>query len=378
MNLHIYPSDMTNESRIEKIVKTLIDHDVFEVVKVVGKGRRPASFKFSSGASVSVYGNLFESRNLILRTIDFLFWYLRIIREYWNSDVQCINAHSLSVLPLCVGFKMIKNCILVYDTHELETETNSTGGIRKKLGQIIERQLIGYCDATVVVSRAYAEWYVDKYESVAPVVIRNAPYYRNLARSEKFSLELGLDKSDFVFLYQGLLGEGRGLRDLIACFGALTETKAHFVVMGYGPLESFVRESAETFPNIHFKEAVRPNEVLAYTASADYGLCCIEPTSLSYEYALPNKLFEYCMAGTPVIAYDLPEIGALIRRERCGYLVSHSSPTDLKALIGRLSEDAEEYPEIANNARSVGRRFAWEVQSGELLQLYQQILISGE
>jgi len=38
-----------------------------------------------------------------------------------------------------------------------------------------------------------------------------------------------------------------------------------------------------------------------YTCSADAGLCFIQPVSISYQYALPNKLFEYIMAGIPVL-----------------------------------------------------------------------------
>ena len=54
----------------------------------------------------------------------------------------------------------------------------------------------------------------------------------------------------------------------------------------------------------------------------------IEPVSLSYEYALPNKLFEYMMARIPSIVTDLPALRAHIAAYPVGVLVNRALSVD--------------------------------------------------
>jgi hypothetical protein len=59
-----------------------------------------------------------------------------------------------------------------------------------------------------------------------------------------------------------------------------------------------------------------------WTANADIGLCYIEPLTLSLKYALPNKLFEYVMAGIPVLATNLPQMQQVLDEFPAGKTVS--------------------------------------------------------
>ncbi len=66
-------------------------------------------------------------------------------------------------------------------------------------------------------------------------------------------------------------------------------------------------------PNIHFHPYVTPSQVIALAREADIGFCMLDADCLSYTLSLPNKFFEYAMAGVPIVANDLPEMAALIR-----------------------------------------------------------------
>ena len=44
-----------------------------------------------------------------------------------------------------------------------------------------------------------------------------------------------------------------------------------------------------------------------------------EPLGLSFEYSLPNKLFDYIHAGIPIVAGRLPEITKIFEFEWIGF-----------------------------------------------------------
>ena len=52
------------------------------------------------------------------------------------------------------------------------------------------------------------------------------------------------------------------------------------------------------------------NDLKAHTEQASIGILFEEPRGLSFEYSLPNKLFDYVHADTPVLASSLVEVKA--------------------------------------------------------------------
>ncbi len=89
--------------------------------------------------------------------------------------------------------------------------------------------------------------------------------------------------------------------------------------MGYG--NAYYKRKLETIAaglnidkQLAFFGPVPSDQVTLYAASADLGIAAIENVCLSYYYCSPNKLFEYLLAGVPVIASDLPELGGIISR----------------------------------------------------------------
>lgn len=53
-----------------------------------------------------------------------------------------INIHAISLLPFGVLLKYLYKATLVYDTHELETETGDYSPMRKKLVKFMEKTFI--------------------------------------------------------------------------------------------------------------------------------------------------------------------------------------------------------------------------------------------
>ena len=298
-------------------------------------------------------------------------WYLGVLMTLKGRRVTCFNCHSLSVLPIAVLVRLWKGCVLIYDPHELETETVGLHGVRQSIARAVERYLIGFADVVCVVNRSIAAWYIARYQLKKVWVVRNVPYQSEIepARTGLLRQAVGLGSDAPIFLYQGLLAPGRGVTLLIEVFSELSQGQ-HLVFMGYGELEGQIREAAARYANIHFIPAVPPEQVKDFTVDADVGISLIENVCLSYYLCLPNKLFEYAAYGVPVLVSDFPEMGGFVDECNCGWKMT-PSPDCLRQLILRLTP--EEIASKRANTRASRELYCWAEEEKALLMMYQEL-----
>ena len=139
--------------------------------------------------------------------------------------------------------------------------------------------------------------------------------------------------------------------------------------MGYGVLEDMVKEYENNFSNIHFQPAVKPEEGINYTKSADVGIHLLENTCLNHYYSLPNKVFEYIFSGLPLIVTNFPDMGKLIDDYQCGWKVS----VDEKSVVDLIEHiSKEDIKEKRNNAINCRDNFGWDKEEEKLLKIYGQ------
>jgi len=374
LNIHIYPSTFQNESRIIKIIHTLRKSEVFERIIVIGlwKYGLPKHEVLYEGIEVIRIPPLFGKgmTGVIGRLLRVLGWHIGVIREIGNSKIDCLNCHSLPVLPLSVLLKMWKRCKLVYDTHELETETHVSKGLRKSLAKWVERFFIRHVDAVCVVNRSIAAWYQESYGMPHVWVVHNLPHRMTSVpqRTGLLRNAIGLRSQEaLLFIYQGLLSPGRGIEMLLDAFAGIRGDR-HLVCMGYGPLEESVSKAGQLHANIHFMPAVAPDLVKEYTVDADVGLALIENTCLSYYLCAPNKIYEYAACGVASVVSDFPEMSRFVDSYDCGWKVKPEVGA-FRRLVESI--DAESLITKRFNAALAGREYCWENEERELLSMYE-------
>ncbi|HLG36274.1 MAG TPA: glycosyltransferase [Bacteroidia bacterium] len=375
INIHLYPSPITNESRMLKITHSLAKENYFDKIYLVGivESGLLEMERIDDKIKIVRIKRIFASDNFgflgkVFKTLE---WSARIIYFAMGKEISCINCHSLPVLPICVFLKWIKKAKLIYDTHELETETVAMHGIRKKLMKNLERVLIKYVDSIVVVSGQISNWYAENYKIVQPIVVRNIPYKRNF-NDEKSTIlrnRFQIKSGELIFLTSGILDTGRGVERLLNVFSKCDATK-HIVFMGNGPLESRIKEMSLKKKNIHFLPAVKPELVQEYVAGADVGFCLIENLCLSYYYSLPNKLFEYIMAGLPVCINNLPEQKSIIEKYSCGWIASEDDNEFINFIQHLTIENLEPMKKNIFNAR---QNLGWHNEEKILLKMFDKM-----
>ena len=312
------------------------------------------------------------SKSLPVQLIKYNELALHIFSQYTGFDI--IHCHDLAPLPIAIALKLLsgRKIKVVYDAHEFETEVNGLKGIRKKSSYLVEKTLIRFTNATITVSNSIAEAYAKRYRISKPALVLNCPPYTIIKKNNKFREKFGIPESKMIFLYQGGLSHGRGIEMLLEAFQRIGQNKVVLILMGYGPLEEKIKEISNQSSNIFLHPAVSPEELWEYTGSADIGVVAMKNTCLNHYYCLPNKFFEYAMAGLPILVNNLPEMRLLVQEYDCGQIVKEETVDSFIAAIEQISRgDLSRY---SVNARKLSQDYNWENQEKVLINVYKSLM----
>jgi len=282
-----------------------------------------------------------------------------------------IGAMDLFALAAATRLKRAAGGKLVYDAREFYFALGPRRGkgIRQRMISSMEWYLIKKADVITVSGELDAEIIRDRYHLAAlPTVIMNVPPYRAAVRTELLRETCTIPIGSPIVLYQGVVHHGRGIRPMLDALPLLPNV--HFCVIGDGPaLEALKAEAQRSAcsDRVHWLGAIDYDLLHAWTCSADVGLCLIEPISMSYEYALPNKLFEYVMAQIPVVASNLPAMHRMMQSYQLGVEVLLPLTADAVASAVRSALDGEHYGPSLNIA---SRLFSYEKQEESVLCSY--------
>jgi len=312
------------------------------------------------------------SKSIFMKPFTYLELLIRLASRCGKADI--LHCNDLDLLPLGVFIKRFINrkAALVYDAHEYETEKTGQSKAARPFLRIIEGRCVRRADAVLTVSGPIAEAYARSYAIPEPALVLNCPpFYRgDEKRNDIFRNKFNIPKKTRIYLYQGGLSPGRGIEVLLEVFREMKGERA-VVFLGYGPLQDIIKESAESSERIFFHEAVGSDILLNYTSAADAGFSFVENVSLSYYYSLPNKLFEYIMAGIPVVASNLVEMRRIVEKYGIGTISSGESAEDVIRAMDKLEEmDSDS---LRKNLMKASSLYNWENQEKVLLDVYRSL-----
>ncbi len=223
---------------------------------------------------------------------------------------------------------------------------------------------------TIVVSESIADWYAKAYSISRPAVVLNAPNRRDLIKTNHFRNDLGIREDQVILLYQGGLVKGRGVDLIVNAFKERVDDKIVLVLMGEGQLKEKIMSEALLCSNIYYYPAVDSKIVLEYTASADIGIHLIQNTCLNHEYCMPNKLFEYAMAGLPVLVSNMKDMSKLVNEYKMGSVIKDFLVVEINQAIDEMLKC--DLGGMRNNAYRAACDHAWEIQELELIAAYRK------
>lgn len=285
-----------------------------------------------------------------------------------KTDVY--HANDLNTLPQAIFCAKLKRKKLIFDSHEVNT---SRSGYNSKIFKVIEKRLIYFPDCVIHENKTRAMHFKRIY-GFYPEVIYNYPVFQDV-KASPLHHQLGLKETEPILLYQGGIQVGRGLDKLLE---AVKEIRRGIVVfIGDGKLKSFLIQESERLgiqERVKFLPKVPLEELPKYTINAYLGFQLLNNTCFNHYSAASNKLFEYIMAGVPVIACSFPEIKKVILEEDVGILVESHNPKSIARGVNFLLDNPEYREYLSENALQARFHYTWELEKKKLLLIYIKLL----
>lgn len=370
--INLVLNNFTNDSRVLKTATSLrkLNHEVL-VVALHEEGLD----EFETIKDVDVHRIKLTSRgwskNKLIQLVKLTEFIVRFVSNYREYEVlHCNDLDGLLVGVLCKFTRWkIK---LVYDSHEFainDVPYQSPHSI--KIKYYLEKSLIRFADQVICVSDSIANEYSKLYKIPKPHVVLNCPNYTEQPKHNIFRENLGIREDQKIFLYQGGLNKGRGIELLLEAFEDLENDDNILICMGYGILESKIQQKSLSSSNVFFHKAVSPSILLNYTSSADYGILFYEDSCLNHRYCSPNKIFEYLMAGLPVLTSNLLEMKRLVENEGVGIVAKENTVESFKDAVEISLK--QKYAVIRANVYASRKKYCWEEQEKVLFKVYENI-----
>ena len=349
-------NDISTDYRVHKICNYLISKN-YEVV-VYGR-------TLSNTIGVNRVYDIVRVKHVFNNNFLFYAEYnLRLFVYLIFRKFDHILSNDLDTLPACFFISRLKKIDLVYDSHELFSEGPELQGREfvQNFWRALESFFLPRIKKSYTVSAAIANFYEKKYHNKMGV-IRNIPLKNDVLELE----EVVFPTTKRTILYQGVLNPGRGLKPMIKALKFIDDLD--LIIIGYGKvadeLKAFViAEKMED--RVYFLGRISRDKLFNYTKKATLGMVLEEPLGLSFEYSLPNKLFDYIHAGIPIVAGRLPEITSIIKEYNVGVIVKDYTPKEIAFTIQNLLNNPTLMHEIKENQKKVAPILCWEKESRKL------------
>lgn len=195
---------------------------------------------------------------------------------------------------------------------------------------------------------------------------------KNYPKVEELKIEQNWQEKTNTVCYVGSISKVRGISEIV---DAMEFTNAKLNLAGLfndKNLEAEVKAKKGWKKVIEHGFANR-NQIKQILTDSKVGLVTLY-TTINYKYALPVKMFEYMLAGIPVIASDIPLWKKIVENANCGLCVNPYSPTEISDAINTLIYDNNLSQKMGKNGqKAVLEKYNWEMEEAKLIEIYKNL-----
>jgi glycosyltransferase involved in cell wall biosynthesis len=264
-----------------------------------------------------------------------------------RADV--VHANDFDTLP--AGWLLARRwrARLVYDAHELYSSFEvDPPRLYRLVAGALERIAARRASVVVTVSEPIAAELARRLRLPRPPLV-----VLNLPELDEAEPAVTLGEGPLRAIYQGSFGTGRPLSELLEAvrLAPSVELVIRAVRADRRTLEREVRERGLA-DRVAVVDTVPPDRAVEGLRDHDVGVIFDRPVTLNGRLSLPNKLFEYLMAGLAVVVPCLPALAPLVERDQIGVLFDPGDSGALARALEELAADRERLAELRSRARA--------------------------
>ena len=239
--------------------------------------------------------------------------------------------------------------------------------------------------------RGFLALLIRKYENLVfrkiPVIFAENSYVKHFPLVKKYEIVLNYPSSNWANTkpyvkqpnhvptigYIGRIGVDRGIDTLLASIVSINKLGRKLQVELIGNIPQDISESVN-FKYLDLRDLIKtpgfvPNDVAVEIVKAwDVGFCVLKDQPNFIE-SYPTKLFEYFVAGVPVVTSNFPLYQELVEVIGGGICISPDSEIQLSQAITKILNTPDKY---SANIDLV--EYGWSSQLSKLVAFYRAIL----
>lgn len=299
---------------------------------------------------------------------------LMVVAEKVLREVQCdvILTNDVVTLPLALRIAKERGWKVILDAHEyapLEFEDRYMWNllISPYMDYLCRTYLSG-ADRMMSVSQGIAERYQATYGKPCTVLM-NVPYYTPASFHPTLPNRIRL-------IHHGAAMPDRNLESLIETL-ALTKPafELHFMLMQSNTRYfNRLKKLAETKApgRVFFHPTVPLAEIVSTINQYDIGIHLLPAHNFNNANALPNKFFEFMMAGLAVAIGPSPAMARIVTDYRCGVVSGDFRPQTMAQTLNELTP--EQIDRMKHQALQAAKVFNYEREREQLKMIVTELL----
>ncbi|MCK0130478.1 glycosyltransferase [Flavobacteriaceae bacterium F08102] len=360
-------NDLSTDQRVHKIC-TAFQKLGYEVL-LVGRKRRDSlplkrSYKTHRMRLVFSRGFLFYAEFSKRLFITLLF-----------SRKNVLYANDLDTLLPNFLISKLTGTKLIYDSHELFSEIPElqNRSFVKRVWLAIERLIFKRLKNVITVNEHIAGYYEETYGVPVNVVRNLAPFLPK--ETPDFSLAKEIKGNRKMLILQGSgINRDRGAEEAVKMMQYLENTVLYIVGSG-----DVVPELKRLVTELHIEHKVQflpkmpYDDMMEYTKIADLGLSLDKSTNLNYQFSLPNKVFDYIQARTPLLVSPVAEVKQLVESCDIGYVINTFNPESMATIVKELLADQACLKRWNKNLDEAALRYNWEKEVEKLIEIEKRL-----
>ena len=178
--------------------------------------------------------------------------------------------------------------------------------------------------------------------------------------------------------YVGGITVIRGVKEIVESISKVHNVKLHLAGL-YSP-ESLKLElmQLDGWNKVNDYGYVGRSKIVEILNQSKVGMVTLYP-QVNYLDSLPIKMFEYMLAGLPVIASNFPLWKEIIDSSNCGLTIDPKNPSEIANAIQYLLENDEIAEQMGKNGRkAILEKYNWEAEGLKLIEIYNKLSLPVE